>query len=132
MKLLNLTPHNITVIVGEETLEIPASGLVVRIATEEREVGKLLYDGKPLPIVKQELKNLVILKDGKELNKKEIKKEFENVYGVIVSMPIASYTKELRRLIGKPELKIYTPNTSKAIRDESGRIIGVPSLVEWD
>jgi len=132
MELLNLTPHTVKVVGRDGEVEIPASGLLVRVGTEEKERGEYLYDGKALPVVRQTLKDLQILKDGKPLTKEEIKEVFKDVYGVIVSSVVAQFSEDLRKLVGNFDLKVFTPNTAKAIRDEQGRIVGVPSLVEWD
>jgi len=81
-------------------------------------------------VVKTQLKNLVFLKDGKELSVEEVKEELKGVDAVIVPLLLKDYVAELKEAVGNPDLRVFSPNTSKAVRDEEGRIKGVPSLVE--
>lgn len=41
IKMINLTPHDITFIVGEETTTLPASGIVARCSIDEQPVGTI-------------------------------------------------------------------------------------------
>ena len=127
-EILNCTPHAITVVDGEKKVVIPPSGITVRIATEEKFAGEVEINGTQVPLVKQELKELVVLKDGKPLSAEEVANTFENVEGLIVPLVVAQHKEELERVVGKP-LKVYAPNTARAVRDGAGKIIGVPSLV---
>jgi len=51
VKLVNLTPHAINIIVGGETISIPPSGVVARVNTSEEDCGFLMNDGVEIPIV---------------------------------------------------------------------------------
>jgi len=126
-KVVNATPHPLTLVVGEEKVTIPPSGLLVRVATEERPVGELAVEGVIVPVVRQTLKDLVVTtKDGEVLPAEQARAELEGA-AVIVSAVALPYAEELKKKYGAA--LVLAPNTAKALRDEQGRIIGVPSLV---
>ena len=130
MGIMNCTPHDITIYLNKEKIiTIPASGYLIRISTESEQAGFLNYKGYKIPVVKQQLKNLkVTTKEGRELNEREIKELFEGVEAVIVPTIVGGYKQQLFELIGK-EIQLYAPNTAKAVRDNTGKILGVTELV---
>lgn len=102
MNIINLTPHEIT-FMGNETITIPTSGIVARVAVKREQVGTL----NGLPICRSVL--------GQVENMPEPKAD--TVY--IVSAMVAQAVK------GKRD-DIYIVDDT--VRDESGRIIGCRGL----
>lgn len=127
MKLVNATPHPIVVILDGNKVIIPLSGVMIRVAAELVPVEEINYEGRKIPVVKEIPKNVVFFKEGEPMDEEEIKDYFRDTEGVIVPAMLSPYLKEIQQKIGK-SIKFYAPTTSRAIRDENGRIIGVPSL----
>lgn len=50
MRLINLTPHVIRVVLNEQILEIPPSGIVARVTVATSVVGTIEVDGVQIPI----------------------------------------------------------------------------------
>lgn len=105
INFINLTPHNITVIQGEEKRTIEASGDIARISVETKIVGEL--DG--IPVSTQSYGEIEGLPAP----------QADTIY--IVSGLVRSAVK------GRPD--VVAPNTGAAIRNEKGHIIGVPGFV---
>lgn len=57
MRLLNLTPHSVTIVTDAGTVEIPPSGEVARVAAEYADAGDLSFDGQTVPVKTQRLGN---------------------------------------------------------------------------
>jgi hypothetical protein len=62
MRLVNLTPHPVTLIspTGEQ-VTVPPSGVVARVAERMESLGEIMVEGVPMPVVKRafgELENL--------------------------------------------------------------------------
>ena len=135
--LVNLTPHPIKIFAEGGKVEVPPSGITVRLNPEMKVVGgiKLAQDGKAIhiPIEEVEYKDLVFLKEGKEIPTEEavegIRKGHEvwETLFIIVPQLIAPKAEELAQLLAP--CFIVAPNTNRAVRDENGRIIGVKSLL---
>jgi len=49
--MLNLTPHAITIAVGDRVVTLPPSGTVARVATVETAAGAVVIDGVTVPVV---------------------------------------------------------------------------------
>jgi len=124
VELINLTPHEVTIrLENGEEIKIPPSGYTVRLDTKEKPVGSL---GK-IPIVKVEYGDLVIVKDGKPVEDTEFLKGAD----VIVSSIIGNSGHAVYLLASDYDVNaIYVPNTSRAIRNEKGQIVAVPSLIK--
>ena len=102
MKIENLTPHNITLFVGDKTIVIPASGNLARVSAKTETVGEI--DGIPVTeTVFGEVEGLPAPEDGV-------------VY--VVSSLVAGRVPERR--------DVFIPNES--VRGEEGRITGCKSL----
>jgi hypothetical protein len=130
MGILNLTPHDVVIIKEDnKKIVIPRSGYILRASVSEIPAGKVSFHGEQIPVVEQTLGHLVLLdSERRELSKREIENLFEGVEAVIVPTLLKDYKKEFFDLIGG-FVFMYAPNTAKAIRDEHGKIVGVPSLV---
>lgn len=50
MQLINLTPHALHVIIGDEIVEIPASGQLARAAVTREQIGTIESDGHTIPL----------------------------------------------------------------------------------
>lgn len=108
-KIINLTPHAINVIKGEEKIIFPPSGAIARVCTHSIEAGVI----NNIPIVKTSYGDIDF---GVEL-------EEDTIY--IVSAIVLSALKA----INHPNLNQFVaPNTGAAIRNTEGQIIGVPGF----
>lgn len=102
MKIINLTPHDITIMRPDRNILILASGSLARVSAQTETIGEL--DGIPVTeTVFGEVEGLPAPKDGV-------------VY--IVSSLVAGRVPE--------RSDVFIPNES--IRDENGRIVGCKSL----
>lgn len=102
MEMVNLTPHDIT-FMGNESITIPTSGIVARVAVKREQVGTL----NGLPIYRSAFGQVENLPDPKA----------DTVY--IVSAMVAQAVKGTRD-------DIYIVDDT--VRDENGRIIGCRGL----
>ncbi len=119
-KFVNLTPHVVNIYTqNKHVVSIPPSGTVARVQVDEKVVGYM----QGIPIVKTVYGDIVGLPEYPEP---------DAVY--IVSLVVA------QAVLANPELKarfkghLLVPNTSPgrygAVRDSSGKIMGVKSLVD--
>ena len=104
MKFLNLTPHNLTIVTGEETRVYPVDGPAPRLEVERVELGVL--DG--IPIVRSTMGNPFGLP------------ETQDGIMLIVSALVAEH----HSLASRIDL-VYP---GEAIRDETGKIVGAKGL----
>ena len=124
INFVNLTPHDITV-VGDNTkiAVIPAAGITARVSQSYVNSGKL----NDIPIVETHYGDIIFLNSsGEKISPEEAKKLIEGRY-VIVSALVAPKADELIRLGAKG---VFAPDTGRALRDEQGRVIGVPALLK--
>ena len=102
MKIINMTPHVIKFIIGENIVEIPASGNLARVSVKTETIGEI--DGIPITTsVFGEVEGLPAPSE-------------DTIY--IVSSLVASRCTE--------RTDVFIPNES--IRDSEGRIVGCKSL----
>ena len=101
-KIVNLTPHAITLFKGEETITIEPSGIVARVSTRTVRVGDV--DG--IAITSTEFGEVENLPDS------------ENGTIYIVASLVAQRVPE--------RTDVFIPNES--VRDDKGRIVGCKSL----
>lgn len=102
MKLINLTPHDITIVRPDRNILILASGSLARVSAKTETIGEL--DGIPVTeTVFGEVEGLPAPKDG---------------VAYIVSSLVAGRVPE--------RSDVFIPNES--IRDENGGIVGCKSL----
>ena len=101
---INLTPHSITVQTPLEEITIPLSGKVARVEMtnikEDRIAG--------IPVLKKSPGRIINLPDPRPYTL------------FIVSSVVLQYTT-------RPD--VVAPDTSNAVRDDSGRIVAVPGFV---
>jgi len=132
VEVLNLTPHPINVILDGDVrkkIEIPTSGYTIRLKTDEIPIGIIQTQYGDIPIVDVIYGIPQLIKDGTPLDENASSMILRKK-GVIVSSVIASSSVALEWLKQKDVMAVYIPNTSKAIRDKNGQIIGVPNLIE--
>lgn len=111
MKAINLTPHAITIRVGERDITIPPSGQVARVAVRSVERNSQVIDGVEVPIVANEYGSVEGLPESKD--------EFD---AFIVSALVLGRCSGIRG--------VYAPDTGPtAIRDEKGQIKAVTRLI---
>lgn len=107
MNVVNLTPHAITVRVGQDQVTFKPSGAVARVSTNQTPVGNV----NGIPVVKQvfgEIQNLP-------------QPTGDTIY--IVSQIVLSAAQAMGRT------DCMAPNTSNAIRNDDGQIVAVPGLI---
>lgn len=107
MKLINLTPHEITLILEGGELYIPPTGTVARCTTNRVTVGEVEIEGFKVPINKTEFGEV-----------ENLPQPEEGTY-FIVSAIVA------QAMAGKRD-DLLIPDD--AVRDEQGRIIGARAL----
>ncbi|NNG67530.1 hypothetical protein [Caldanaerobacter subterraneus] len=107
MKLVNLTPHEITLILEGGELHIPPSGTVARCTTNRVTVEEVHIDGLKIPINKTEFGEVENLPEPEE-----------GTY-FIVSAIVAQAMSGKRSDLLIPD---------DAVRDEQGRIVGARAL----
>ncbi len=112
-RLINLTPHPITIVVGGNKVEIAPSGQVARVSQEYRDLGTLgLKEGVDIPLVASTYGDVTGLPP-----------EEPGVF-YIVSAIVAQAAWAMGRL------DVLAPDTGAgAVRDEQGRIVGVTRLL---
>lgn len=107
VKIINLTPHTINLMIGEGSIEIKSSG-VARCKVSAEQVGTIEVDGKEIPINKKvygEVEGLPEKQEG-------------TIY--IVSSLVAQAVKDRDDVFIPDEL----------VRDEEGRVIGARALAK--
>lgn len=110
MKIVNLTPHKIT-IVGYGDIE--PSGTICRIKTKHESAGQVAG----ISIENIVLGNGCIIENLPE-------KEPNTIY--IVSLPVVLYM--LAKGIHRDD--VYCPDTEHGVRDSEGQIVGVTNLLK--
>lgn len=100
--IINLTPHTINFINGDDTIAVPASGTIARLTTQTVQIG----DINGIPVTTTVFGDVENLPDPSP----------DTVY--IVSSLVAQACRDRD--------DVYIPNES--VRDDQGRIIGCKSL----
>jgi hypothetical protein len=112
VKLVNLTPHPITIVVGDRKLVLPPSGQVARVGQTYRDLGAIDFEGAKVPVVATAYGDINGLPDP----------ELGVFY--VVSALVAQAAWATGRL------DVLAPDTGAgAIRDAEGKIIGVSRLI---
>lgn len=107
-RLVNLTPHDIVVVLEDgDKITIPKTGRIARVQTDQ--ILKSKING--IPVFEQTFGEIVDLPDPEA-----------DTYYIVSAIVLAA-----AKAAGRTDC--LAPNTSKAIRDEAGNIIGVPGFV---
>ena len=115
MEIVNLTPHELTLICNEGELSIPSSG-AARLSQSEEVCGQI----GDIPVVCTQYGELQ-LPEGVEIDGK---------YVVVSALVAQGAAQQLLELGARAVLIPNTgPTPNGAVRDESGRIKGVRSLI---
>jgi len=115
IKWVNLTPHDINIYSpdGRSMLaSISPSGNVARVETEEEFVGYI----NGLPVKRIKYKRIIGLP-----------KPEDNVFYIVSSIVLIAL-----KAMGIKRNDVVAPNTNDAVRDSSGRIVGVKSFMTFD
>lgn len=110
MKMINLTPHNVNIIVGETELVIPASGVVARCASTTETVGEIVVNGFHVPETRTVL--------GEVYNLPEEKPDTLYLVSRAVAEAVAKANPD------RKDLRI----PDKSVRNDKGQIIGCLSV----
>jgi hypothetical protein len=113
VKLINLTPHPITIVVGDQKLVLAPSGNVARVSQGYRDLGTLgLGDTNNIPVV-------------------------ATTYGDVTGLPpeepgtfyiVSALVAQAAWAAGR--LDVLAPDTGAgALRDQEGKIVGVTRLI---
>jgi hypothetical protein len=105
-RLVNLTPHSVTIRVGESEVELPAADVPARLAGSVEDSGSVRFDGLDIPVVVHRYTRVVGLPT-----------EAKGVF-CIVSQLVVDF------VVGRDDL--LTPDD--LIRDISGNVIGCRAL----
>jgi hypothetical protein len=112
VKLVNLTPHPIRVVVGEKEIVLPPSGQVARVSQEYRSIGTLVFEGANIPVVAA---------------------TYGDIAGLPNPEPGVLYATSLlvaQAAWATGRLDVLAPDTGAgAIRDNEGKILGVTRLI---
>jgi hypothetical protein len=108
MKIVNLTPHSLTLVGENGTLVVPPSGVVVRLAVTRTALDSVTVDGVSIPV------SLPVLGDVTDMPAAEV--------GVIlvVSALVAGAVNRF---------DVYSPG--ELIRDSGGNVIGARGLCAY-
>ena len=107
-RIINLTPHTVTLVCGNKTVDIQPSGMIARVSATSQQVGTITIDGFDFPVVKTVFGDVQGLPEPAE----------NTIY--IVSTLVLSAAQGRNDLVA--------PNTGAAIRDADGKIVGVPGF----
>jgi hypothetical protein len=112
VKLINLTPHPITIVVGDKRLDLPPSGQVARVVQTYVDVGNFALDGVAVPVVATTYGDITNLPDP----------EPGVLYLTSIVVAQAAWAAGRR--------DVLAPDTGPgAVRDSEGKIIGVTRLI---
>ncbi len=112
VKLINLTPHPITIVVGDQKLVLAPSGNVARVSQGYRDLGTLGLGDTNIPVVATTYGDIVNLPDPEP-----------GVFFVVSALVAQAAWAAGRR-------DVLAPDTGAgAIRDEEGKIVGVTRLI---
>jgi hypothetical protein len=109
MIIINATPHNVNLILGDSQITFEKSDIAPRVNQSSQNVEPLSYNGLDIPVKKTTMGNL-----------EGLPPETEGVY-YIVSLIVL----EAGKKIGRNDL--LAPDT---IRDASGNIIGCKGFIQ--
>ena len=143
---LNLTPHDVNVYSGRELiLSIPRSGWIARVSSFPVEVGRIEVEGWAIPINKIVYGDVVIENEGTgerfAINSDRDLERFleyfksrsdigDRVIAVIVSLVVLQALRRKKIGVLSKKYIVVCPDTNpgSAIRDSTGRILGVKAF----
>ncbi len=117
MKPLNLTPHDVVVIVGDEITRFPRSDQIARLISDEQHSCPTVSEQVGVPVY-----SAPVFGDITGLPN-------NTMVDIIVSLPVAQYLQHTNSWCGR----IFSPDTGpgQAVRNQDGQIIGVQRLILW-
>ena len=101
MELINLTPHKVVLLKGEDKIIYPASGEVARVSVAEEETDNEMF----------------------------VLQKFGEVVGIPAPQKGILYIVSQIVFSNSKRKDLVVPNTAKAVRDDQGNIIGVPNFI---
>lgn len=108
MKIVNLTPHPLTLVGENGTLEVPTSGQIARLAVERTALFPINCDGVELPVSRPTLGEIINLPAPKE--------------GLIF---VAS------ALVAEAAGRADVMSPGELLRDPDGRVVGARGLCAY-
>lgn len=115
MKLVNLTPHTVTIVDSQgKKLSIPPEGVVPRVQELHPHVGELNYEGVQIPLVR------AVYPDGQAVQGLP-----EPQPGVLLLVSRMVFD----ACPNRTDLAVPDTSPGSVIRDEAGRITGVRQLI---
>lgn len=108
MKIVNLTPHPLTLVGNNGTLNVPASGQVARLAVTRQMLAPVVIDGVELPVSHPVLGAIVGLPDPQT--------------GVLLVVSA---------LVAEAAQRMDVMSPGELLRDENGVIIGAKGLCSY-
>ncbi len=105
MRLMNLTPHTISLIVGEDTIVLLPSGTIARCAVERTQVGAIEVDGISVPVNQTRFGEVTDLPEAEE-----------NVIYIVSAL--------VAQAAGRSDVLMV----DDTVRDSEGRITGARAL----
>jgi len=118
MNIINMTPHQVTLVGAKGKKVVLESEGVVRVREETREIGTIEVEGEEITLIRKELSDI----DDSDL--KKVKEILQRGDAVLVSLLTA---KALKKHLSEEEQKRVLI-IGRTLRDESGRIIGADAL----
>jgi len=106
-QLINLTPHDITIIYNDERIRVSASGIILRIPTIREKVGEI----SNVPLYRVQY-----------LLPEQLPPKRENTYYIVSSVVLL-----VLKAYGVERDDFVAPNDY--IRDQDGRVIGARSFI---
>lgn len=106
MKIINLTPHELNLIIGDKEIRILPSGIIARCEVTRQQTDSIMFNGVEIPINKTVF--------GRVENLPEPKKDTIYVVSSLVAQAVP-YRNDA-----------FIPDDT--VRDEQGRIIGARAL----
>lgn len=108
MKVVNLTPHPLTLVGNNGTLNVPASGQIARLAVTRQMLAPVTVDGVELPVNHPALGDIVGLPDPQP--------------GVLLVVSA---------LVAEAAERLDVMSPGELLRDENGVIIGAKGLCSY-
>ena len=118
--LMNMTPHNVVIDMGDSTLTVEPVGGIARVSSTTKQVGEISVEGVSIPLNKIEFGDVEVNIPFMEGNKFPSPKD--GMFFIVSSLVKARLEK-----VGRVD-DILSPDTGKANRNEQGQIISVPAF----
>ncbi len=116
MRLVNLTPHMISILVNNEILLVPAQGKIARVATKKELISTLLVDNVSIPVFATTFGEVELTSPDGSINEPFPAPEKGTLY--IVSSIVKNAMMDRENILVPTDF----------VRDDRGNIIGCQAL----